>query len=160
METKPVVIEAHAFILKDAAGRQRASLDARGDQCGLRLYDERGRLGLLASVNEDGAHLLIQDARSEGALQVAACMGAARISLSDSSGRVRAVLCMPAKGIPLLEIHDAKGRYSGALWLNLDGAPVLIGKDEAMPLPPRAAAGKWERIKQAWARLWRIAEPA
>jgi transposase-like protein len=80
-------VRARAFVLQDAKGRTRATLEVAGSgTVGLRVFDSSGRVRLEAGIQGDDPGLALLDER--GRTRVAVCLhdGAPELALRDEDG--------------------------------------------------------------------------
>jgi hypothetical protein len=125
----PTKLEAQSFILKDAAGRTRASLGFRADGTpGFALLDDASRVRLALDICPDGApavNLYSPAGRLQAALAVRPD-GAPALGLFDGQSQVRVSLDLShEEKAPGLSLYDDSGTMRAALAVRPDQTSAL-----------------------------------
>jgi hypothetical protein len=114
--TKPSMVEAEQFVIRDSKGVRRAFLGATGDgwAC-LRLYDEAGnRCASVAVSGEGRAHVRLYDGAStaRAGLSVFPEDLGEGLVLRDRAGRPRVTVSLLEDGTGDLNIRDKDGEIT------------------------------------------------
>lgn len=128
------VIEAEKFVLREATGKERATLELRPyGSVALALADGNGGRQAIMEVSADGEPklwLMGEDGKSAANLEVIA--GLPQLTLRGKDGQVRAALgLLLGVGQPLLQLNDENGGHGADLGLSLDGSRFLAFYDES-----------------------------
>lgn len=104
------VIRAHAFILEDEKGRERASLLANSGGASLRLHDDTNQGAVLLGVSSEGTALHLRDKnnRVRAALEGANDEDEPSLALLAEDGKVRAKLRISSQDTSF-NLNDAQG---------------------------------------------------
>ena len=107
-------VEANEFIVKDANGKQRASLGLFGNQPTLSLFGESGKVQAALSVVAGFPSLILSDASGELRAMLGVRPDGQELALYDANGKLRAELSV-LFGRPELSLFDASGKRRVAL---------------------------------------------
>jgi hypothetical protein len=125
----PRTIEAQNFVLRDEAGRVRASLGFRSDGTpGFALMDELARVRLALDLCADGAPAVnLYD--TDGGLQAAVAVrpdGSPGLGFFQDQGKLRLSLDLgPNSTAPGLSLYDRSGTMRAAMAVRPDETPGL-----------------------------------
>lgn len=122
-------VEAQNFVLKDSAGRARASLGFRSDGTpGFALMDELSRVRLALDLCAGGVPA-VNFYSAEGKLQLALAIrpdGSPALGMFDGQGQVRASLDLShEQTAPGLSLYDNEGAMRAAFAVRPDQTPGL-----------------------------------
>jgi hypothetical protein len=104
----PRTLEAESFVLRDAAGRMRASLKMLSDEPSLTLYDADGGRRIELQKSADQAGLLFLDDRGKVRAALGMIGDRPRLTLSDNGGAERVIFGVEPSG-SRLALFDANG---------------------------------------------------
>jgi hypothetical protein len=128
-ELIPRTLEAQNFVLRDTAGRMRASLGFRADGTpGFALLDEHSRVRLALDLCAEGAPA-VNLYSAAGRLQAAVAVrpdGSPALGFFDGQGQVRAALDLSHdETAPGLSLYDGTGTMRAAMAIRPDQTPGL-----------------------------------
>ena len=130
----PKQLLAESFVLQDAAGVRRASLEATGDGAAtLRLLGPSGKARAILTVGSDGTPALRlhrKDGTPAVQVEVRADQGPA-LELVEPSGRVRLSAYLNPAGAAALSVTDMKGATSVSMTASTDEASLRLYQDSA-----------------------------
>jgi hypothetical protein len=106
-------VEAHRFVLKDAAHRVRAELVAQDRSVALRFKDEGGMPRLTVGT-EDATAVVV---------------------LNDRTGSVAANIAVLPHGAPGITLYDTAGKPRAEMSVGRDGTPAIVTTSPAWKAP-------------------------
>ncbi len=107
---KATTVEAEAFVVRDATGKQRAALHLTPDGgAALSLFDPAAKIRAALRVDREGSPDL---------------------TLLDQADKIRAVLRVERTGLPGLVFFDQAGKARATLYVVSDGSAVLQLSDK------------------------------
>jgi hypothetical protein len=110
----PKVIRANKFIVEDADGKERATLDVIKNMPLLCLYDENGGLRVQLFASKVGPAMILVDENGGLRAELCAYADAPALRLFDENKKPRANLSATTVG-PVLELCDEKGKLRAGL---------------------------------------------
>ncbi|MBE3097662.1 MAG: hypothetical protein IMZ44_11135 [Planctomycetes bacterium] len=113
-------VRANRFIVEDAKGKVRATLDVDVDGPWLRLFDENGKTHAELAGTKDRPRLYLVDENAKPRVMLATTKDNSELHLLDENGTIRAMLAT-IKGAPGLALFDENGKPRAGLALDVDG---------------------------------------
>jgi hypothetical protein len=110
-------LDAHKFVLRDAANRPRAELGMDGNQSlALRFKDETGMPRLTLGIEGDAAVVVLTDKSSKPRATLTVLgQGTPSLTMFDESGKSHAVVSLTREGTAAVSLLDGNGSVKSKL---------------------------------------------
>jgi len=134
-------VRARSFVLVDAQGKQRATLDMYTDQPRLALSDTNGKIRVALAISQGGPALALVDANGKATASLFVTPDGPLLDMLGANSMQAVTLEIPAHG-PEFKMNDANGfetdigatdlitPTSGETHTTSAASIVLIGKDK------------------------------